>query len=134
PMPGREREMLDWATRWFDAIFVHGDERFARFEDTFPFADELGPVVRYTGFVMEGDRVTPEPAADRDEVIVSAGGGGVGSELLATALAAQARTRLAHLTWRVLAGPNITDAALARLHRAAGPRAIVERARVDFRA
>ena len=38
--PEREREMLEWAARWFDAIFVHGDPRFARFEDTFSFADE----------------------------------------------------------------------------------------------
>jgi len=38
--PEREREMLDWASRWVDAIFVHGAPRFARFEDTFSFANE----------------------------------------------------------------------------------------------
>ena len=50
--PEREREMLAWAARWFDAIFVHGDRRFARFEDTFSFVADLVPPVHYTGFVM----------------------------------------------------------------------------------
>ena len=131
--PAREREMLEWAARFVDAIFVHGDRRFARFEDTFSFADELTPPVHYTGFVL-GDG--PDNAANdgqaRDEVVVSAGGGGVGIALLATALAAQQHSRFAHLTWRVLAGPNIPEAGLARLRAHAGPNAVVERSRVDF--
>ena len=40
--PEREREMLGWAKTWFDAILVHGDPRFARFEETFPLLPELG--------------------------------------------------------------------------------------------
>jgi predicted glycosyltransferase len=70
----------------------------------------------------------------RDEVVVSAGGGGVGIELLAAALAAQPRSRFRDLTWRVLAGPNIPEQGMARLRGLAGPRAIVERSRVDFAA
>ena len=133
--PEVEREMLAWAARWFDAIFVHGDRRFARFEDTFAFVEELIPPVHYTGFVLNDH--APRPAArdaERSEVVVSAGGGGVGIELLATALAAQPLSRLRELTWRVLAGPNIPDAGLARLRQAAGPKAIVERSRTDFAA
>jgi predicted glycosyltransferase len=133
--PEREREMLEWAARWFDAILVHGDPRFARFEDTFPFVDALVPPVHYTGFVRNDDA---KPAADgdavRDEVVASAGGGAVGVELLATALAAQRHSRFRDLTWRVLAGPNIPDVGLERLRQASGPRAIVERSRVDFAA
>ena len=133
--PEREREMLAWAARWFDAIFVHGDRRFARFEDTFSFVDELLPPVHYTGFVLN-DYGTPPPAPDakRPEVVVSAGGGGVGIELLATALAAQPLSRFRDLTWRVLAGPNIPDAGLARLRHLAGATAVVERSRADFAA
>ena len=129
--PEREREMLDWAARWFDAIFVHGDRRFARFEDTFSFAGELLPPVHYTGFVL-GREPSTDDANGRNEVVVSAGGGGVGIELLAAALAAQPLTRFRELTWRVLAGPNSPDAGLARLHGIAGPCSIVERSRVDF--
>lgn len=134
--PEREREMLGWAAQWFDAILVHGDRRFARFEDTFSFADALTPPVHYTGFVLD-DVVDQEPdrGAARDEVVVSAGGGGVGIELLATALAAQPLSRLGHLRWRVLAGPNIPEVGVGRLLRiASGRNAVVERSRNDFAA
>jgi len=131
--PEREREMLDWAARWFDAIFVHGDRRFARFEDTFSFVAELVPPVHYTGFVMERP-VQPRAQDDatRTEVVVSAGGGGVGIELLATALAAQPHSRFRHLTWRVLVGPNIPETGMQRLRASAASNAIVERSRADF--
>jgi predicted glycosyltransferase len=145
--PEREREMLEWAARWFDAVFVHGDPRFARFDDTYSFVDALAIPVHYTGFVLESasDPVFPaDPAmaasvtgqtADprfRNEVVVSAGGGGVGVELLVTALAAQPHSRLSHLTWRVLAGPNVRDDGMKRLEAVRGPNAIVERSRSDF--
>jgi len=132
PKEEREREMVDWAARWFDAIFVHGDPRFARFEDTFPFVDALTPPVHYTGFVRNDDAQGHAREGVRDEVVVSAGGGAVGIELLATALAAQRCSRFGHLTWRVLAGPNIAHDGFERLLREAGPNAVVERARVDF--
>jgi predicted glycosyltransferase len=130
----REREMLDWAARWFDAIVVHGDPRFARFEDTYAFADALTKRVHYTGFVRNADAQAAHDDEPRNEIVVSAGGGGVGIELLAAALAAQRHSRFAHLTWRVLAGPNIPDAGIERLRAASGPNAIVERSRVDFAA
>jgi len=117
----REREMLEWAKRWFDAILVHGDPRFARFEDTFPLAAELGPPVHYTGFVLAGGESQSGLVSARREVVVSAGGGGVGIDLLLTALAAQKQSRFGDLPWRVLAGPNITAAGFARLLREAGP-------------
>jgi len=112
---------------------VHGDPRFARFEETFPLLHELGPPVHYTGFVMApGNRLAIGEGGERNEVVVSAGGGAVGIEHLAMALAAQPKSRFGHLTWRVLAGPNIPDDGMQRLLRAAGPAAVVERSRVDF--
>jgi len=128
----REREMLEWAKRWFDVILVHGDPRFARFEETFPLAAELELPLHYTGFVLAHDESRAATASARREVVVSAGGGGVGIELLAAALAAQEHSRFGELPWRVLAGPNITETGFKRLLREAGPRAVVERSRVDF--
>jgi len=133
PKPEREREMLEWAARWFDAILVHGDPRFARFEDTYPLASQLKPPLHYTGFVLAPEAAAAAgDAGTRREVVVSAGGGAVGIDLLAAALAAQRCSRFGHLTWRVLAGPNIADDGFERLLREAGPNAVVERARVDF--
>src|SRR4029079_10371727 len=97
---------------------------------------ELGPPIHYTGFVLTpGDRLPIAHGgrdSERSEVIVSAGGGGVGIDVLALALAAQRKSQFGHLTWRVLAGPNIPDAGVERLLRNAGPNAIVERSRTDF--
>jgi predicted glycosyltransferase len=114
-------------------ILVHGDPRFVRFEETFPLLHELGPPIHYTGFVLTpGDRLAIGEGSGRQEVVVSAGGGAVGIELLAVALRAQPKSRFGHLTWRVLAGPNIPEQGIERLMREASPRAIVERSRVDF--
>jgi len=131
----REREMLESAERWFDAVLVHGDRRFSRLEETFPLAPELGMPVHYTGFVVARAEAPPPPSANgRNEVVVSAGGGRVGTDLLAAALAAQKRSRFGHLRWRVLAGPNVPDDDFQRFLGAAGPGTIVERSREDFAA
>jgi len=131
--PEREREMLGWAQRWFDAILVHGDPRFARFEETFALAAELALPVHYTGFVLApGDPPPPRDASIRREVVVSAGGGAVGIALLEASLAAKKLSRFGDLTWRVLAGSNVRQEDFERLLREAGPGAIIERARVDF--
>ena len=133
--PGREREMLEAARRWFDAVLVHGDRRFARFEETFAPAPELGMPVHYTGFVAAGNAPTAMPEdAPRSEIVVSAGGGAVGTELLTAALAARRQSRFGHLLWRVLAGPNVPANDFERLVRDSGPGAVVERSRADFAA
>lgn len=129
----REREMLESANRWLDAVLVHGDRRFARLDETFPRAPELVPPVHYTGFVAAPDAQSgPRATAARGEVVVSAGGGAVGAGLLATAIEARSRSRLRHLTWRLLAGANASDESLQRVVRDAGPGLVVERARPDF--
>ena len=131
--PEREREMLQLAGSRFDAVLVHGDPRLARFEESFSSDApmHLAPPVHYTGYVG----ISPAPEGldrQRDEVVISAGGGAVGERLLATALAAQAQSELAHLTWRVLAGPNLPDSTFMRLRRDAGAGAVVERSRTDL--
>jgi len=131
----REREMLASARRWFDAVLVHGDRRFSRLEETFSLASELGMPVHYTGFVVPRAASPSLPdAGGRSEVVVSAGGGTVGIDLLTAALAAQKRSRFGHLRWRVLVGPNVPNDDFQRLVGAADPGTIVERAREDFAA
>ena len=131
----REREMLDAANRWFDAVLVHGDRRFARFEATFPLAPELKPPVHYTGFVRPCDEPPAMTGAGgRREVVVSAGGGAVGMDLLMAALAGKKQSRFGHMQWRVLVGTNVSDDDYRRLIGEAGSEAVVERARADFAA
>ncbi len=65
-------------------------------------------------------------------MLVSAGGGAVGSRLLEAAIQARPLTHLAGAPWRVLAGVNATDAQLRALERQAGPGVLVERNRDDF--
>lgn len=76
------------ANRWFDAILVHADPAFARLEESFRPRETLRVPVHYTGFVTAGAPVAPGRVRAR-RVVVSAGGGMVGFELLRDAIAAQ---------------------------------------------
>lgn len=133
--PDRLREMLELAQSAFDAVLVHGDPRFVRFEETFPPAPGLGLPLHYTGFVA-APAAPPSPAQPgaRREIVVSAGGGTVGMRLLQAALAAQKRSRYREHPWRVLTGTNVADADARRLAHDAGPGVVVEPARADFQA
>jgi predicted glycosyltransferase len=127
----RQAESAELFQRGFDQLLVHGDAEFLPLSRSFPV--ELLPPerVHHTGYV--GAPVTPsdDPAAV-GEVLVSAGGGAVGAELLRAALAARPLSRLAARRWRLLCGPRL-DAALRReLERDAPHGVIVEDLRADF--
>ena len=70
------------------------------------------------------------PAAP--EILVSSGGGRVGTALRAAALALGAGPNGEPI--RIRAGPAVSESAFAALQAAAGPRVTVERNRPDFRA
>lgn len=128
--PTREQEMLEWFERYFDRLLVHGDPALASFN--FGPVAKLSGRLHYTGYV-----VNPAPEkTDRGsgEVLVSAGGGAVGRELLEAALAARPLTSLRAHPWRLLAGVNAREADFASLRKRAGPGVTVERTRQDFTA
>ncbi|MEO3435456.1 glycosyltransferase [Inquilinus sp. CAU 1745] len=127
--PAKEAEMAEIARRHVDLVLVHGDPAFVPFGASFPFADRIADLIRYTGYV--GPDPGPPPPSDegRDEIIVSVGGGAVGERLLRIALEA---ARLSTYRWRLLAGPDLPGPVFAALAAAAPPSAIVERARPDF--
>ncbi len=95
------------ANRYFDAILVHSDPRFARLEETFHPATALTVPVHYTGFVTS--KATPikgAPTERRRRVLVSAGGGMVGEALFRVVAEAHGHWHAeAGLTTTVLAGP-----------------------------
>jgi predicted glycosyltransferase len=80
-----------WITdRWFDAVLVHADPRFARLEESFRPSRPLDTPLHYTGFVVPERAAAPAALRGR-HVLVSAGGGAVGERLFVAALEAQAR-------------------------------------------
>jgi len=137
--PQRQQETLGLVERCFDHVLVHSDPAVIGFERTFALAGRLASKIRYTGYVVDVPaRGVPQSSAGMGEVIVSAGGGAVGAELLETAILARPLTALRSRTWRVLAGSNLQEASFSALARLAGEtgegHVVVERARRDFTA
>ena len=90
-------EVVSVLNQYFDAVLVHGDSQLSRLEDHFPWVDDIGIPVVYTGFVSEKneDVSRPDSAPDR-YVLVSAGGGAEGLALVAPCIEA----------WKQLAQDN----------------------------
>jgi len=129
----KERAMADLARRHYDAVLVHSDPALVRLEASFPFADEIADLIRYTGYVHEPRADEPPPGVGVDEVVVSCGGGPVGARLLAAAVGARRLSRRARdARWRLLVGHGHAGETAARLAAEAGEGFVVEPARADF--
>ena len=130
--PGRDAETLALLRAHFDRVLVHGDPGFCRLEDSFPLAGEIADKVVYTGLVAP-DR--PAPAAEGFDIVVSAGGGAVGGDLVRATLNALDRLP-AELRLCLITGPNLPAASLAEVEaecaRLPAGRLRVERFRTDF--
>lgn len=125
--PGRDQETVA-ALADFDAVLMHGDPSFARIEESFPLAGQIADKVHYTGLVAPPP---PPPATEGHDIIVSAGGGAVGADLIRAAIAA--RTLLPEdLDWCVLTGPNLPQSEYDTIAAMAGPRLSVTRFRKDL--
>jgi predicted glycosyltransferase len=98
---GRTEETAGLVRQYFDLVLVHGDAHFAKLGETFPLADAIADKVLYTGLVAPP---RPEPAEERYDVVVSAGGGVAGGTLVATALDVARNSR--DRRWCIITGPN----------------------------
>ena len=141
--PAKQDQMLATFQRCFDHLLVHGDPKVIPFGTTFRHAAQIANRLHYTGYVVDartqaglGTASEPPPSLSAGEVLVSAGGGAVGMQLLTTAIAARRLSRLGARRWRLLAGMNSSagDVAwlqeLARCESADG--IVVEQHRPDF--
>ncbi|KQV38528.1 MULTISPECIES: glycosyltransferase [unclassified Rhizobium] len=126
--PGRDEETVALVKQHFDRVLVHGDPAFARLEDTFPLAGEIADKVLYTGLVAPPP---PAPAAEKFEVIVSAGGGAVGNALIRAALAAS-KTLTTNGPWALVTGPNLPQQDFDAIATDAPEHVKVFRFRPDF--
>lgn len=105
--------MTELAESWYDRVLVHGDERLMPFAASFPPAGRLAGRIVHTGFV---DRPSEPATFDASPaVLVSAGGGAVGGQLLRAALAARTRSRFKAEPWLLVSGPNLAEAAFTEL-------------------
>jgi predicted glycosyltransferase len=126
--PGANEETIALIHAYFDAVLVHGDARFAKLEDSFPLHHEIADKIVYTGLVAAPP---PAPASEMFDIVVSAGGGAVGMELVKAAVgASEALPR--DLRWCVIAGPNLPEAEFKELSNGVAANVEVVRFRKDF--
>jgi predicted glycosyltransferase len=131
--PNRQREIADRVRSDFDYVLVHGDPAFIPLEASFPAASQIDDRLVYTGYIGGSDQAEiADEAAGTDEVLVSVGGGAVGSALLSTALEARRNGCLANSVWRLLAGPNLPDQVFGTIARRLPEGVVLERYRPQF--
>ncbi|WP_337267171.1 glycosyltransferase family protein [Oryzifoliimicrobium ureilyticus] len=126
--PGRDQETVDLIRAHFDAVLVHGDPSFIRLEETFSLAVKIQDRIHYTGLVAPAAPPAPTEAFG---VLVSAGGGAVGRDLLDAAL--QASHMVAQdKRWLLIAGPNLPEDDFQALSMKTPDHVSVVRFRRDF--
>jgi predicted glycosyltransferase len=126
--PGRDEETVALINRYFDGVLVHGDPDFVRLEETFPLAGAIADKVIYTGLVAPA--LPPMPLEPFD-IVVSAGGGAVGRDLI-EASAAAARMVATDRRWCLVAGPNMPDGDFVALQQRVPGNVELVRFRRDF--
>ncbi len=126
--PDRDEETIELVKAHFDHVLVHGDPSFITLPETFPLAGEIVDKIIYTGLVAG-----PTPAAGDEpfDIVVSAGGGAVGRDLLDAALET-ARRSARQESWCLITGPNLPAGDFAALSERATDNVRLFRFRKDF--
>ena len=128
---GRDEETIEAVQKYFDGVLVHGDPTFARLEETFPLARQIRDKILYTGLVAAPDAVSlPSPTDEKFDIVVSAGGGAVGRELIEAASAAA--QKIQGQSWCLITGPNLPQADFDAIVAQAPAGVKVFRFRQDF--
>ena len=104
--PGRDEETVRLIKAHFNHVLVHGDPSFITLPDTFPLAGEIADKIIYTGLVAGA---APAPPADPYDIVVSAGGGAVGLDLVRSALETCQTQSAFSGSWCLITGPNLPE-------------------------
>jgi len=133
PKPGRVDETHRRLRACCNAVLVHGDPSLLALDRSWPRAQEIADLIRYTGYVDEGAGADQEGTGDslRDAIVVSGGGSAAALPLFCAALGAAALRPGA--PWRVLVGRGVPEGEFAVLRENAPGHVAVERARPGFR-
>ena len=130
--PAKAQFADDVIAQFYDGVLVHSDAEITPLELSWPVPKTMVPKLHYTGFVAPpAPRVHPK-ASGENEILISAGGGDVGTHLFDTAKEA-ARLDSDH-TWRILVGGQNAGDRMRHLQSNAPDNLVVEAARPDFRA
>lgn len=129
--PAKAAATEDIIARLYDAVLVHSDAAVTPLDISWPVSPALAPRLSYTGFVAPPPAAPHPQGRGTGEVLVSAGGGNVGTEVFQAAL--QAARADPTRRWRVLVGGSEATSRLATLQGNAPPNATLEPARPDFR-
>jgi predicted glycosyltransferase len=116
-----DARVCELVNRYFDAVLVHADPQLFSLHMTFAQVDALRVPVFHTGYVVPENEAPPwSPEAEPPRIVVSAGGGRGGEELLRIAVEAQQKTDLANdFAMRVIAGTYLDAASWNSLQCAA---------------
>ncbi|MEP2641768.1 glycosyltransferase [Roseobacter sp.] len=117
--------------QFYDAVLVHSDPDVTPLDVSWPVTPTLAARLHYTGFVAPPAALPHPQALGAGEILVSAGGGDVGTDLFYAAL--HAATANPAQQWRLLVGGADAPARVADLRAHAPANAHVEPARPDFR-
>ncbi|MDU9002293.1 glycosyltransferase family protein [Sedimentitalea todarodis] len=128
--PSKADRAQELITNLYDAVLVHSDPHSTTLDQSWPVSGALSAKLHYTGYVTQPPP-TPHPeGTGASEILVSAGGGNVGTDLFETAIAAA--RHMPERRWRLLvAGDRNRVATLRDLANHSAT--IVEPARSDFR-
>ncbi|TDQ29574.1 glycosyltransferase family protein [Phyllobacterium brassicacearum] len=126
--PGRDEETVSLVKAHFDHVLVHGDPSFVTLPETFPLTREIAEKIIYTGLVAGP---IPPPPAEVFDIVVSAGGGAVGLDLVRSALEAARRLDFRG-SWCLITGPNLPERDFVDLSAEAPDNVTLVRFRRDF--
>ncbi|NIZ15245.1 glycosyltransferase family protein [Phaeobacter sp. HF9A] len=132
--PSKPQKAVDadeMIARFYDGVLVHSDPKATRLDASWPVSEALAERLHYTGYVAPPVPVPHPEGLGKGEILVSAGGGGVGDALYACAVAAA--KQMPEHRWRILVGGADAPARIKALTDPASP-ALLEPARPDFRA
>lgn len=129
--PAKAAMTEDIISQFYDAVLVHSDAEVTPLDVSWPVTKTLAPYLHYTGFVAPPPAPPHPDRAGAGDVLVSAGGGNVGSNVFDAAL--QAARHDPGRRWRLLIGGNEAADRIAALRLEAPPNTVLEPARPDFR-
>ncbi|MEJ5299730.1 MAG: glycosyltransferase [Thermodesulforhabdaceae bacterium] len=117
-----ESWVLRYINDFFDLLLIHADERIMRLDESFSRIDKISVPIFYTGFVARQPTrpITVNNHKKARKIVVSTGGGKVGSELIEAAIIALGEIKDSSITMDVYLGPFLDTQKKQKLEAMAG--------------